>query len=148
MKKAGEPVTASTHLQRFDMSREDIERLMRVFYARIRAHDVLGPIFIRAVGEDGPVWRTHEAKIASFWRNAIGMERDYQGNPMQVHLGNGEVQPELFPLWLALFHEVAAELLTPDKAANISALADRIGQGLSFGIATARGKAVAPPVLR
>lgn len=137
-------------LQRFDMDREDIDRLMRAFYARIRAHDVLGPIFARAISaQDGDEWRAHEDKIASFWRNAIQIDREYRGSPMQAHLMNGEVKPEHFPIWLGLFHDTAREVLPAGKAAAISALAERIGQGLRWGLESAQERHdQGPPKLR
>lgn len=135
-------------LQRFPMTHEEIDRLMAAFYARIRRHDVLGPIFLRAVGEDDPAWREHEAKIASFWRNAILMDREYSGNPMAVHMMNPEIKVEHFATWLELFRKVAEEVLPPDKARNITGLANRIGQGLSYGVENARRTRGAPPSLR
>lgn len=131
-------MTTKNPVQRFDMDAEDIDRLMSAFYARIRAHDTLGPIFIRAVGAPGdPHWKDHEAKIASFWRNAILMDREYRGSPMQAHFLNGEVKPEHFEPWLDLFHMTARDVLSPDKAASICALADRIGKGLRWGLESA-----------
>ncbi len=135
-------------LQRFEMTSGDIDNLMTAFYAKIRKHDTLGSIFIRAIGEGDAEWREHEAKIASFWRNAIMMDRSYMGNPMMAHMQNPEVQAEHFPIWLALFRETAFEVMDAEKAGNIANLADRIGQSLSFGIASARQNADAPPILR
>jgi hemoglobin len=144
-------MTDQNPLQRFDMDREDIDRLMRAFYARIRRHEVLGPIFARAVSpEDGPEWRAHEDKIASFWRNAILMDREYRGSPMQAHVTNGEVRPEHFPMWLEVFHETARDVLPPEKAASMSALAERIGRGLRWGLESVleREADAGPPKLR
>ena len=122
---------------------------MAAFYRRIRAHPTLGPVFARAIApEDGPEWRAHEAWIAAFWRNAVGMDRGYDGNPMRAHLANKEVMPGMFTPWLALFHATAQEVLEPEKAAAMSALAERIGEGLRYGV-TQRGQVKgAPPVLR
>ena len=50
-------------MQKFDITAEEIDRLVAVFYERIRAHPMLGPIFARAIApEDGPEWRAHEAQ--------------------------------------------------------------------------------------
>ena len=141
-------MSAPNHLQRFDMSVEDIDRLMRAFYAKIRKHDVLGPVFLSAVGSGAEDWKEHESKIASFWRNAILMDREYSGNPMMVHLMNTDIEFDHFPIWLALFRDTAFQVLEHDKATNISDLADRIGRGLSFGIANARQSINEPPILR
>ncbi|MBV7408445.1 group III truncated hemoglobin [Maritimibacter sp. DP1N21-5] len=144
-------MTDQSPLQRFPMEREDIDRLMTAFYARIRKHKVLGPIFARAIApENGPEWKVHEEKIASFWRNAILMDRDYRGSPMQAHVTNGEVMPEHFPLWLEVFHETARDVLPPEKAASMSALAERIGQGLRWGLESVQERQgqSGPPNLR
>lgn len=118
-----------------DMTAEDIDLLMAAFYARVRRHDVLGPIFARAISpEDGPAWRAHEAKIAGFWRAAFQIDHSFRGSPMQAHVTNGEVRPEHFPMWLETFHAAARDVLTPEKAERFSALADRIGQGLRWGL--------------
>ncbi len=142
-------MTAPNPMQKFDISAEDIDRLVAVFYARVRAHDMLGPIFARAIapedrGGDGPEWRAHEAKIAAFWRNAIGIDRSYDGNPMQLHVDNPEVMPGMFSTWLDLFGATADEVLTPDQAASITALATRIGDSLRYGV-TQRGQVRGEP---
>jgi hemoglobin len=138
-------------MQRFDMEPEDVDRLVAAFYARIRKHDVLGPIFARAIAPDyGPEWQAHEAKIAAFWRNAIGMDRGYRGSPMATHVANGEVRPDHFPLWLETFHATARDVLPPEKAERMSALAERIGRGLRWGLESVqeRQDATIPPKLR
>ena len=56
---------------RFDVTPEQIDRVVAVFYAAIRRHEVLGPIFNAHVTD----WPEHEEKIARFWRNAILRER-------------------------------------------------------------------------
>lgn len=120
--------------QRFPITVAEIERLVAAFYAEIRVHPTLGPIFLRAVGTGHAAWEAHEAKIASFWRNAILIDRDYRGNPMRVHLQNPEIRPDHFVEWLALFDRVARRELPPDRAEAISRLAQRIGKGLAYGI--------------
>lgn len=136
-------------VRKFEIEPEDIDRLVAVFYERIRAHPTLGPVFARAIApEDGQEWRVHEAKIAGFWRNAIGLERSYDGNPTQVHVANRDIGPGMFSVWLALFADTARETLTPEQAASISALAERIGEGMRYAV-TQRGQTKgAPPVLR
>lgn len=122
-----------------------IDRLVAVFYARIRTHDVLGPVFMRAVGDDDENWRHHEARIASFWRNASGMDRSFSGNPMRKHLANPEIVPEQFPLWLGLFRQTAEDVLPPAQASEIADLADRIGRSLSMGLVQFRNPESGPP---
>ena len=129
---------------RFDVTPEQIDRVVAVFYAAIRRHEVLGPVFGGHVHD----WPEHEAKIARFWKKAILYQPGYDGNPMQVHMAAGDVRAEHFTPWLALFHETLRRTLPPDSAAAWSELAHRIGQGLRMGVEDLRDRRPGPPVLR
>lgn len=136
-------------MQKFDITAEEIDRLVAAFYERIRLHPGLGPIFRRAIAmEDGPEWRAHEAKIAAFWRNAAGLDRSYDGNPMQVHRDNPDIHPGMFSTWLELFHRTAEAEIRPEAAEAIGALAERIGQSLRYAVTTRHEVKGAPPILR
>lgn len=50
------------------------------------------------------------------------------------HQGAGNVHPGHFPIWLKLFDRVLAEELPADLAQSWSALAHRVGRGLSYGL--------------
>lgn len=115
---------------RFQISAAEIDRVVAVFYTQIRQHPVLGPVFGRHIAD----WPAHEAKIAAFWRNAILFERGYDGNPMAVHKAAGNVRPGMFTPWLGLFDSVLAQQLPAETAEAWSALAHRIGRGLSLGL--------------
>ncbi len=114
----------------FDISRPEIEHVVARFYAGVRDHSVLGPIFAAHVSD----WTSHEAKIADFWANAILRERSYDGNPMQVHLKAGNVRPGMFEPWLKLFDTTLAAELPPETARKWSALAHKIGRSLRAGV--------------
>lgn len=129
---------------RFDITEQDITRVTRVFYAAIRRHEVLGPVFAGHVSD----WPAHEDRIAAFWRNAILYQRGYDGNPMRVHMAAGDVRPEHFGDWLMLFDETLRRMLTPEQAAAWSALAHRIGAGLRMGVEDLRARPGQPPLLR
>lgn len=116
---------------------EDVLTVVREFYARVRCHPELGPVFSTHVAE----WPNHEAKIAQFWRSALLHERGYDGNPMQKHIAAGNVNAEHFPIWLDLFDSVLADLMSQQNAARWSALAHRIGQSLTFGLVQATNRA-------
>ena len=130
-------------LARFDITAAEIDRVTTAFYAKVRVHDTLGPVFAKHVEK----WPNHEAKIAGFWRNAILLDRTYNGNPMQIHKAAGNVHAAHFPIWLDLFDQVLAENLTPDIAQSWSVLAHRIGRGLSMGLTPATKTSDAPPSL-
>lgn len=133
--------------QKFHITEAQIDVVVAAFYARVRQDAVLGPIFYRAIGTSAEDWRHHEARIASFWRNAIGMDRSFSGNPMRKHADNSEIQPEHFATWLALFEQTATELLPDLAARGIIAMAHRIGDSLQFGLTQYRRDTDTPPPL-
>lgn len=115
---------------RFAITPEQIDAVVADFYAFVREHPGLGPVFARHVTD----WPGHEARIAGFWRNAILFEKGYDGNPMQAHIEAGNVRPGMFSVWLDLFDMVLRRNLSPDQAAAWSALAHRIGRSLRAGV--------------
>lgn len=127
-------------MSRFAITPEQIDQVVATFYAAVRRHEVLGPVFAAHVTD----WPAHEAKIAAFWRNAILRERSYDGNPMQVHRAAGDVRAEHFAPWLMLFDATLKRSLPGEAAAAWSALAHRIGAGLMLGLPAPDG----PPILR
>lgn len=127
----------------FNITRVEIDRVVTRFYAEVRKHDVLGPVFNAAVTD----WPEHEGKIARFWAGAILREPGYSGNPMQIHLANRDVRPEHFAVWLDLFQRVLERELTPEVATDFALLARRIGKGLSSGIENFRRPDGAAPIL-
>lgn len=131
-------------LARFDITPEQIDRVVAVFYGAIRRHEVLGPVFGNHVAD----WPAHEEKIARFWKKAILYQPVYDGNPMRVHMQAGDVRADHFPLWLALFDETLRRTLPPEPAAGWSALAHRIGRGLRMGVEDLRQVRPGPPSLR
>ncbi len=133
---------------RIDVNRADIERVVAVFYKRIRTHPVLGPVFAKSIPNTTDAWNPHEAKIACFWANAILHERSYSGNPMTVHMATPHVHADHFPVWLDLFETSLRDTLRPDQADSFNALARRIGQGLQMGLTYRNQDPAQPPSLR
>jgi len=133
---------------RFPVSSEQIDAVVARFYARVRTHDVLSPVFFASIPDDAARWDHHEAKIARFWRNAILHERSYSGNPQHMHSMRPMIKPEHFAIWLGVFDEVLADELPAELAASWSALAHRIGAGLRMGVVANQQPEGAPPKLR
>ncbi len=115
---------------RFDVTRPEIERVVAAFYAAIRAHPGLAPVFAVHVTD----WPAHEAKVADFWANTILHDRTYQGTPIEAHVKAGNVHPGMFESWLALFDRTLTAELSTDQAAAWSALAHRIGRSMRAAV--------------
>ena len=120
---------------RFPVTRAQIARVVAVFCHRVREDTVLGQIFATHVVD----WTPHEEKITNFWVNAILHGRVYDGNPMQKHMQAGNVEPDHFRTWLAIFDDVLQVELPADVAQSWSLLAHRIGRGLQYGLQTQKG---------
>ena len=129
---------------RFDITRAQIERVVATFYAHVRAHPGLGPVFAVHVAD----WPAHEEKIAAFWANTILHERGYAGTPVEAHVKAGNVKPGMFSTWLGLFDAVLAAELGPDQAAAWSGLAHRIGRSLRASVVERETHAGGVPKLR
>ncbi len=115
---------------RFAVRSEQIARAVAAFYAGVRCHPELGPIFAGHVTD----WAENDRKITRFWRNAILLERRYDGNPMQAHRAAVDVHARMFAPWLVLFDQTLAAQLPANLDAAWSALAHRIGRGLRMGL--------------
>lgn len=115
---------------RLPLNAAQIDHVVAAFYAAIRKHETLGPVFAAHVND----WPRHEAKIAGFWKKAILYQPGYDGNPMQVHLATGDVRAAHFAVWLDLFDTTLHRHLPEAAALGWSALAHRIGGGLRMGL--------------
>jgi hemoglobin len=115
-----------------------IERLVRGFYARVRADELIGPIFAARIAD----WEPHLQRMCAFWSSVVLMTGRYHGTPMQKHLPL-PVDAEHFDRWLALFEVTAHELCPPKAADHFVERARRIAASLELGIAGAHGVLVA-----
>ncbi|WP_129647005.1 group III truncated hemoglobin [Peristeroidobacter agariperforans] len=111
-----------------------IEQLVRGFYARIRADDLLGPIFNSRI-ED---WEPHLQRMCAFWSSVVLSSGAYHGQPMRMHLPL-PVDARHFDRWLDLFEQTARDLFSDHIAGYFVDRARRIATSLELGIATSQG---------
>ncbi|MGQ3075394.1 MAG: group III truncated hemoglobin [Ferrovibrionaceae bacterium] len=111
-----------------------IERLVHGFYDRVRADDMLGPVFAERIADWGP----HLGRMVQFWSSVALMTGAYHGQPMRVHLPL-PIDGRFFDRWLQLFEQTADELCPPAAARHFVERARRIAESLELGIATAQG---------
>ena len=113
------------------ITEDDIARLVPAFYRRVRADEVLGPIFNGAIGD----WPHHLAKLQAFWSSVMLTSGRYKGQPMVAHLRHVHyMTPENFTRWLELWRQTTDELLGPRAAAAFQEKASRIAQSLRLGV--------------
>lgn len=110
----------------------EIDALVETFYARVRQHHRLGPIFEDAVGVNG--WPEHLKTLKQFWAGVLQGGGQYRGSPMAVHQRIEGLTEGLFTPWLGLFHATCAELFDAPRAALVGARAERIARSLKMGL--------------
>jgi hemoglobin len=111
-----------------------IERLVRGFYAKVRADAVLAPVFEPRIHD----WEPHLQRMCAFWSSVALMSGRYHGTPMAKHAPL-PVDAAHFDRWLSLFGTTARELCPPKAATHFIELARRIAASLELGIAGAHG---------
>jgi hemoglobin len=111
-----------------------IDRLVRAFYARIRADETLGPIFAARIKD----WEPHLKRMCAFWSSVALMSGAYHGQPMQKHLPL-PIDARHFDRWLELFAETAREMCPPKAADCFIERSQKIAESLELGLACARG---------
>ena len=119
-------------MQRTGIDEAMIERLVRGFYAKVRADAVLGSIFETRIKD----WEPHLAQMCAFWSSVALMTGRYHGTPMAKHLPL-PIDGSHFDRWLALFEETAREVCPGEAEAHFIERARRIAQSLELGIACA-----------
>ena len=110
-------------------NRDDIDRLMRRFYARAIADEVIGFIFTDVAKLD---LEQHLPIIGDFWETMLFRTGNYSRhgrNPLEVHGKLNEKTPLLplhFERWLLIFGETVDELFEGETAAFIKMRAKAI----------------------
>ncbi|HVN00160.1 MAG TPA: group III truncated hemoglobin [Caulobacteraceae bacterium] len=116
-----------------------IERLIRAFYAEVRADPLLAPVFAARIGE----WEPHLQQMFAFWSSVMLMTGRYHGQPMQKHAPL-PIDARHFDAWLELFEQVARRTCPHAAAAAFVEKARMIGQSLELGLAVQRGQLLGP----
>ena len=120
-----------------ELTRDDIVRLVDVFYERVQADEILGAIFNPAVHD----WPEHNATLVKFWSSVALGTREYRGNPMAMHRAHPIID-EHFGHWLALWLATAREVLGEARAQILYGHAQRIAQSLRYGLGLDRTRAL------
>lgn len=107
--------------------------LLQHFYADVRQHEVIGPIFARQIDD----WPKHIEKILGFWITVTGGPPSYAGPMMIAHL-KLQLKPEHFFTWLDLWrrhcHIRCAETEARDLIHIAETMADRLQGGAALHI--------------
>jgi hemoglobin len=112
-------------------SRDDVELLVRTFYARAFADPLLGPIFVDIARMD---LDTHLPVMCDFWQTVLFRAGLYRRNALQVHTDLHAIFPlssQHFARWLALWVATVDDHFAGEKAELAKTQATRIGYSIS-----------------
>ena len=112
------------------VDRGKIEELVRAFYAEILKDDLVGPIFVKALGEDMNTgkWYEHLQTLYNFWLLMMTGDAPYRGHPFPPHAFLGPLSHEMFERWLKLFHETVHTYFVPEIAEKFYSKADLLAE--------------------
>jgi hemoglobin len=105
--------------------REKLMMLLKYFYADVRQHRLIGPIFGAHIGD----WPAHLEKIGNFWSGATGGPALYQGPMPWKHVPLKLEEPH-FEAWLGLWERHDNAHVGAPEAGELVVIAQAIGQRL------------------
>lgn len=127
-------------------NRQDVRLLVDQFYLKVRADNVLGPIFNDVITD----WDSHLNHLTTFWESSLfigkKLAHKYVGNPMEAH---EKVDAKMkhtitemhFGIWLNLWYETIDQYFEGEIADNAKRRARKMGTFMYIKIFEARQKA-------
>jgi hemoglobin len=114
--------------------RPRLQHLLRYFYADVRQHQVIGPIFHAHIRD----WPAHLDRIADFWSGVTGGPATYTGAMPARHVSLG-LEERHFSAWLDLWQRHCRAHLPPREAEELIGLTHGIARRLRqiLGVAPA-----------
>jgi len=118
-------------------TRTDIDLVMRVFYERALADEIIGYIFRDVAKLD---LEHHLPIIGAFWETMLFQSGNYAGygrNPLAVHLAlhlRSALKPEHFERWLELFEASVDEEFAGERAEFLKMRANSIARRMQESI--------------
>lgn len=94
-------------------NKEDVKVLVDRFYEKVRADELIGPIFNSRIADDK--WSIHLERMYTFWNTILFDASEYKGNPFQKHIPL-KIDKSHFDRWLLLFESVLTENFKGVKA--------------------------------
>lgn len=96
------------------VNEEDVTTLVHTFYAKVRADELLGPIFEPIIKNN---WAPHLRRMVDFWSTILLYTRKYKDDPMPKHM-KLPVEQRHFDRWLELFNETLDALFAGEVTEN------------------------------
>ena len=134
------PAITAALMEETGLDEAILHNLVHRFYDKVRADEVLEPIFAARITDWGP----HLERMVAFWSSVALMTGRYHGAPVLAH-ATLPVTWAHFSRWLDLFRQTATEVCPPAGAAHVIERAERIARSLHMAVEdTARGAGLTP----
>ncbi|MCF6205499.1 MAG: group III truncated hemoglobin [Sulfurovum sp.] len=100
------------------ITRDNIARMVNLFYIRVLKDDEVGPFFVEKLGDDikSEIWQSHLELLTNFWSSIALGDNSYYGNPFAPHMQLDGLRRETFSQWLSLFHDTLDSIYEPEVA--------------------------------
>lgn len=109
---------------------DDVKLLVDTFYDKIRADELLAPIFNERIQDR---WPHHLQKMYSFWQTVLLEEHTYSGSPFMPH-ATLDVEHIHFERWMQLFITTVDDLFTGERAYEAKWRAGKMAEMFEFKI--------------
>jgi len=128
-------------MRQLSITEDSLRLLVDEFYTRVRADDMIGPVFNNAVMD----WPDHLGKLQAFWSSVMLASGRYKGQPLPAHIKHaGQIDHQSFDRWLIIWGATTADLMDEPSAAALQEKAAKIAESLSLGIEFSRERGRSP----
>lgn len=88
-----------------EINKENVNKLVVLFYTKALNDEKLGPYFIEKLGDNlsNESWQKHIELLTNFWLTIITGRGDYYGAPFPPHLEIKGLDRKAFETWIELF---------------------------------------------
>jgi hemoglobin len=105
-------------MQSNEVTRENLNKMVILFYTKILKDEIVGPFFIEKLGDNlnNENWTPHIELLTNFWAPISLGTPTYKGNPFAAHVNIANLSREAFSRWLELFSQTLDIVYTPQIA--------------------------------
>ena len=105
-------------MQNNEVTKENLNKMVILFYTKILKDELVGPFFIEKLGDDlqNEQWTPHIELLTNFWASIALGDPAYKGNPFAPHLDIQNISRVAFQRWLELFAETLDVIYIPQIA--------------------------------
>ena len=112
-----------------EVTKENLNKLVVKFYAKVVKDDLIGAIFTDTLGKDlkSETWQAYIQLLTDFWASVALGDFAYTGSPFAPHVKlEDRLSIKAFEQWLKLFFETLNTIYVPQIAEQFLAKSKNI----------------------